>query len=250
MKNTHRILLPFLALMLIACILIPERAAAMATPAFLSGPASVIEDVRGAMRDVRETLDGLKRFFAAINSAVSAVTDLIGTTALILLVAVIVISTLLSFAGIPRGPSSFVVSLAFADVIWVLWMKSFAGPGGYSIMPVVKANAMLLLPLAGVYLAARLLRRSAVVLAGGALASVKSLFRGGRMSHSRAVSLTKRLHAAGALLEERLMGDILGARNGSVHISRVTIESAKALAALLDELKSAKNEDDGDSCGA
>ncbi len=247
MKNAHRICMPLLALTLIAGILVPEGAAAMSTPTFLSGPSSVIEEVRGAMRDLRETLDGLKRFFGAISAAVSTVTGLIGTTALILLVAIVVISTLLSFAGIPRGPSSFMVSLAFADALWVLWMKSFAGLGGYSIMPVVKANAMLLLPLAGIYLAARLLRRSAVALAGRALSSVKSLFRGGRMSHARAVSLAKRLRTAGGLLEEKLMGDILAARNGSVRISGVTIESAKALAALLGELKSVNKEDDRES---
>jgi len=247
MKNAHRILMPLLPLALIVCILVPERADAIAAPAFLSGPASVIEDVRGVMRDVRETLDGLKRFFAAISAAVSTVTDLIGTTALILLVAVVVISTLLSFAGIPRGPSSFVASLAFADALWVLWMKSFAGSGGYSIMPVVKANAMLLLPLAGIYCAARLLRRAGAALAGGALSSVKSLFRGGRMSHARAVSLAKRLRAANGLLEEKLMGDILAAREGAVRISAETIESAKALAALLGELKGAKAEGDGES---
>lgn len=247
MKNAHRICMPLLALTLIAGILVPEGAAAMSTPTFLSGPSSVIEEVRGAMRDLRETLDGLKRFFGAISAAVSTVTGLIGTTALILLVAIVVISTLLSFAGIPRGPSSFMVSLAFADALWVLWMKSFAGLGGYSIMPVVKANAMLLLPLAGIYLAARLLRRSAVALAGRALSSVKSLFRGGRMNHARAVSLAKRLRTAGGLLEEKLMGDILAARNGSVRISGVTIESAKALAALLGELKSVNKEDDRES---
>ena len=67
------------------------------------------------------------------------------------------------------------------------------------------------------------------------------------MSHARAVSLAKRLRAANGLLEEKLMGDILAAREGAVRISAETIESAKALAALLGELKGAKAEGDGES---
>lgn len=93
-----------------------------------------------AYNDTKDFISGLKLFFEKL----STIASLIGFKTIVLLIAVLFISSGLSAIGVPKGRFSFFLSLAVADAIWILWKSSFGESASY--WPIVQSTLILSLP--------------------------------------------------------------------------------------------------------
>lgn len=207
------------------------------TDAF-AGITSTLQDASKTIKDLRNTADGVTRFFSAISSVISAVTSCTGWRAFVLLFGVICISAVLTFVGIPRGGVSFLISLAAADWIWVLWEKSFTPNQPMQYGPLLKANAVLLLP----FLVVMMLKKifpSLIGKIGSGMMSLLSLsfLKKRAVSKKSLIHVFNRYNDAADTLRRHLLHDILHSDEDRIVLSGNTLESINEVTRALHELK-------------
>ncbi|HDP80159.1 MAG TPA: hypothetical protein ENN21_04885, partial [Spirochaetes bacterium] len=119
--GTHRLVILAAAALLLAAlaaVVVPPAAAAGND---ITGPFS---EIRQGFRDMKESLEGVGRFFKALHSITGAVTSVIDPSAIILLLVVLFLSSGFASIGVPRGRASFTVSLIAVDSVSFLWKRS------------------------------------------------------------------------------------------------------------------------------
>ncbi len=106
---------------------------------------------------ISSTLSEIKNFLSGINSFISSmlsITKLIGFSTFVLFFFILLLSSGLSAIGIPRGKTSFLVSLLIADSLWIIWSRSF-NPHSYDYLTHVgRTNLTILLPVISLAFAA------------------------------------------------------------------------------------------------
>ncbi|PKL39835.1 MAG: hypothetical protein CVV44_06335 [Spirochaetae bacterium HGW-Spirochaetae-1] len=107
------------------------------------GPSFFKPAVPSVIRDIQDLITGINTFI----SRVSTVTGLVGFQTILLFISVLIISSGLSAIGLPKGKTVFLLSLAMADTLWILWKDSFNPESLSYLVPVLRANLILLIPL-------------------------------------------------------------------------------------------------------
>jgi hypothetical protein len=112
----------------------------------LADVKDTITDVKNAIVEIKATVDGLLKFINTISDTIKTLSSIIGFKAIILLASIIVLSSILSFFGIPRGNTSFMISMILSDAVWYTWARSF-NPESYNfIRSIIYTNMILLSP--------------------------------------------------------------------------------------------------------
>ena len=204
-----------------------------------AGITTAVQDVSKTMRDIRTTTEGVTRFFTSVSRVVSLITSCAGWRVFALLFGVILISSVLTFIGIPRGGLSFIVSLALADWIWVLWEKSITPDAPVNYAAVLKANAVLLLP----FIAVMLLKKNLAPLGRKIGAGITAVFRLPFMrkkivSKESLLKDIQKYNDASGVLQQRLLQDMAYSGGDSVVLSGKTVESIDEVAGILREMHS------------
>ena len=231
---TRKTLSLYLSLVLSASLL-----NAVKTGHAVSGPVacdlgSFVDGIRESIDGIREGITGVVKFVESVTGLVKIIASLAGIEAVLLLLGVAAISSIIGLVGMPRGKTSFLVSLGCADALWVTWHASFGPIDAVFISSVVKTNLILLAPLGVIALAARygpVLGR----LAAGVFRRVFPARSGyGRDEMVEIFEKYKDLHAG---LEKALLRDILRAGEGKVKLSPGTRLLAGEAARLSRELE-------------
>jgi hypothetical protein len=116
-----------------------------------ASPAAALplpEGFEHAIRQVQELVTTVKDFSALLYSAAAFVTKLLGFSAILLFIAVLVTSSGLVAVGIPAGKFPFLISLAFWDTMWILWTVSSGGVSAPFIGGFLLVNAKIAAPFA------------------------------------------------------------------------------------------------------
>lgn len=192
-----------------------------------ASPASALplpEGLENAIRQMQELVTTVKAFSAMIYGAAAFVTKLLGFSAILLFVAVLVTSSGLVAVGLPPGKFPFFISLAFWDTMWVLWTVSSGGISAPFIGDFLLVNAKVAAPFAvfeffrlGVpFLYRMALRRFA---------------KG--VSRSEAAGFAGNVSRSAAEFSASLAGDLASGRRRVVP-SRQSLDSARELRRLCD----------------
>ena len=97
-----------------------------------------------------ESLDHLGKIVTALTdffSVIKSVLTITGVNTLVLLIMVTIFSAGLNVVGLPRGKTSFLISLAAADSLWFAWEKAMNTEPGVFFPAMLKSNTLLVLPL-------------------------------------------------------------------------------------------------------
>ena len=205
-----------------------------------AGITSTFQEASNTVKELKSAAEGAGRFFSAVSSVISALTSFAGWRAFVLLFGVILISAVLTFIGIPRGGISFLISLAVADWIWVLWAKSFTPDAPVQYAPLIQANAVLLLPLAVVMVIKKILPRIGAKIGAGAGFIFTLPFLKKRSAPKRLL-LQKlgKYNGASARLQQRLLEDIMNSEGDRVVLSGDTVEHMDEITRVLKEIQEA-----------
>lgn len=218
------------------CNIVTERHSAVSPVACAFG--DIINDVRETVNGIREGINGVVRFVDTITGMARAVASLAGIRAVLLLLGAMVISSMTYHLGMPRGRGAFLLSLACADALWVLWHRSFV-PIDYGFaLSVIRTNLAVLAPFAAIAFASW----SWPPLARGGRRLFRRVFRGsGRTSEEMAEEM-ERYQALHASLESSLLRDIIGAGGGRVELSAGTKRLAAEMSVLAGEMADGKKD--------
>jgi hypothetical protein len=187
------------------------------------------------MTGIISTLREIKDFISGINSFISSivsVTKLIGFTTFVLFLFILLLSSGLSAVGIPRGRTSFIVSLLIADSIWIMWFRSF-NPDSYDFLAQLgRANLIILLPVIFFAFAAWIfpLLKGKIKLPG---------FRKRRgLSGSETGKLSEEFSHYSRGFQNALVNDIIASHSKKdILLSSETLKYSRKLKGLLDELE-------------
>jgi hypothetical protein len=100
------------------------------------------------LRDIQGIINMIKAFI----SWLEALSKMLGFRTIILLLAVMILSSAMSAFGLRRGKFTFLLSLGIADALWIIVEKSFGVALPEYLGHMFKANLFLLSPLAAVAL--------------------------------------------------------------------------------------------------
>lgn len=116
-----------------------------------------IKEAGDSMKEIRDGIAGIARFFETLTDVVSTVTSLTGFRVFVLLLAVMLVSSIFTFLGLPKGKTVFFLSLISVDALWIIWQRSFEPLSMGFFWVMIKANAILLAPVLVISLSARYL---------------------------------------------------------------------------------------------
>jgi hypothetical protein len=197
---------------------------------------SFVNGVRDSIDGIREGISGVVKFVESVTGLVKTIASLAGIEAVLLLLGVAAISSIIGLVGVPRGKTSFLVSLGCADALWVTWHASFGPLDAGFITSVVKTNLILLAPLGVIALAARY----GPSLGRHAAGAFRRVFpsRGG-YERDELVEIFERYRDLHSGLEKALLRDIIRAGDGKAGLSSGTRLLAGEVARLSRELENA-----------
>lgn len=110
-----------------------------------SDVTSALSEIKNTFNEIKETFAGIGRFFKNISIVTGTIARYVDPRAVLLLFWVLFFSAGFAAIGIPRGKTSFIISLISVDALWILWEKSM-NPENWSIAMFVRVNLILLLP--------------------------------------------------------------------------------------------------------
>jgi hypothetical protein len=134
---------------LFASLLLFHNLTSSLEPAGAMSPAAAQCGITDTIEQIGLFIAAVKQFFTLL----AGIFSVTGLNTLVLFFAVVIISSGLSALGIPRGKSSFVLSLAAADAFWFAWERGLGTEIPAFLPAMIKSNLLLLLPLALVALA-------------------------------------------------------------------------------------------------
>ncbi len=160
-----------------------------------------------------------------------------GFRAVILLLAVMIIASLFSFLGIPRGGFSFFLSLLCADALWIAWHKSFQPVEWGFIYVLLKTNLILIVPFTAVSIIVATFR-PVVYKTGNALGGLLSGILPGRKSFSRnqLVEMLELYRKNSTELENSLLRDIIDSGADRAAVSHRSKRLAKEVLHITGEI--------------
>jgi hypothetical protein len=187
---------------------------------------------------ISSTLGEIKDFISGINSFISnivSISKLIGFSTFLLFLFILLLSSGLSAIGIPRGRTSFIVSLLIADSIWIMWARSI-NPGSYDFLTRVgRANLIILLPVILAAFAAWIFPllfrklRGKIRLPG---------FRKGKVYSGRETAkLSEEFSLYSRGFQDSLVNDIISSESKKdIFLSSETVKLSRKLRGLLEEI--------------
>ena len=105
-----------------------------------------------SLSETKDSIEGLVRFIDTVAAALKTIADMIGFKAVLLFLAILVISGGLTFIGIPRGKTSFFISLIIADLTWLAFEKSL-NPQTYGfLITMLHTNVIVLIPFISIFI--------------------------------------------------------------------------------------------------
>ncbi|MBP7583972.1 MAG: hypothetical protein KBA61_08060 [Spirochaetes bacterium] len=198
----------------------------------------IVEDVRGSINAMKEKIHGLATFVETVTGAVKTIVSLAGIRAVMLLLGVMLISSLAYHLGVPRGKLSFLLSLACADALWVLWHRSFGPLDAAFAFTVAKTTLTVLAP----FIAISLIGRAWPSLARMGRRAFRKVFPGGGRDGAEVAEELQRYQSLHSGLESALLRDIIDAKGGRVHLSGDTRRLAAEMALLAGGLAEGKKD--------
>lgn len=201
-------------------------------PAFAAG----LEDIREAYADIRQNLQGIGRFSRNLSSLFRAISAVVPAGALVLLLVAAFLSAGLSSIGVPRGKTSFFVSLALADTIWYLWEKSMAPEAHAFLLTIVRINLYVL----GPYVLVAVLARTVPPLSGRLFARLGEFLRlpGVRTFEKEELGfLLERLHDTNLKIQKMLAIEISNCKNDRIKISGAARRHVEDLGSIVGRLR-------------
>ena len=192
-----------------------------------------IADIADTVKELSDLLQGIRAFL----SGMALISETIGFSTILLIIAVIVFSAGFSAIGVPRGAPSFFASLITADALWILWKIGFnTGFSEYSAA-MIKSNLIVLSPLMLAAAAVRLFPPAARRLRNRAA----SIFRRKRVYSRRTLLLLRdEFQAGSAAVDRSLVVDLLGSgERDAVALSSETLERIESLKAALSRVEAA-----------
>jgi len=191
-------------------------------------------DIAASLKELSDILQGIHSFL----SGVTFISQTIGFGTIVLFMAVLLFSAGYSALGMPRGKSSFLSALVTADVIWAAWKVSLNAPLSDCLVPMIKANLIVLCPL---IIAAAMSR--AFPAAGRMFgAALSSLFKRKKRIDARgAAGLFGEYRERSARLDKAMLEDIIAAGREvkSVSLSTETRKCAEELRDTLAKIDAA-----------
>ncbi len=172
------------------------------------------------LTETKEALEGFTRFIGSIAAVFKEISSIAGFRVIVLLIAVLFLSAVLSFIGIPKGKMNFFLSLITANAIWLLWVKSFNMPNEY-IITILKTNIILLIPVVAFLILKRVLPFIYSWIKSKLYHSFK-LFRRRLHNKKNMVETLRRYQDCSAEFEQSLIEDILNATDDSITLSQNT----------------------------
>lgn len=103
-------------------------------------------EILDAYNQIKLSFEGLSRFLDTIYYFVSAISNFLGYGAIALFFAIAFTSAGLSAIGFPKGKISFFISMAIINILWYTWNTSFKIDYSYTLMKMIKTNAIILFP--------------------------------------------------------------------------------------------------------
>lgn len=190
-------------------------------------------DIAGSLKELSDILQGIHAFL----SGVTFISQTIGFGTIVLFMAVLLFSAGYSALGMPRGKASFLSALVTADVIWAAWKAGLNAPLSDSLVPMIKANLIVLCPL---IIAAAMSRAfpAAGRMFGAALSSL--IKRKKRIGARGAAGLFGEYRERCARLDRVLLEDIIAAGRDAKYVSlspetRKSAEELRETLARMDE---------------
>jgi hypothetical protein len=188
-----------------------------------AGISAGLTEIQSTFNEIKDFFSGIKSFFEKIASF----TSFIGFGTFVLLLVVFIFSSGLSAIGIPRGRTAFFISLALADSLWILWKESFAHQSPAYLLPLFRANAILLIPYMGTLVAKKLFPLF--------MMRLKKLFiRKRKISCDLLLHLTEEIYRAFSDFQQQSHRDVLDAKErGILIMSPETIETFDRLQEII-----------------
>jgi hypothetical protein len=205
----------------------------------LSDVKDTITDVKNAIMEIKASIDGLLKFINTISDTIKTMSSIIGFKAIILLASVIVFSFILSFFGIPRGNTSFIISLILSDAIWYTWARSF-NPESYNfIKSIIYANMILLSPI----ILISLMKKFLPVLFNkfmtfAALKMRLPIFKNMIYNKDYIINFIENFQTSRAEFEKSILKDLINSKdkNSNIILSSITLEQIENMRKIINNL--------------
>ncbi len=203
----------------------------------IAGPAAVIAEIRDAITELKRVTDAAARFISTLSGIIRTIAAFAGLKAILLLLGALVISSLLVFAGIPRGVFSFFLSLFLADLLWVTWVRSYSPGAPVDYPAIVRTNGVLLVPLVFLAVVRKYLPAFLSRVFSAAYASVAGRLRRGRsLSPHELGALLESYRRASGELERSMVDDLVRSKGKNVYLSRDTRAALRETGRTLREI--------------
>ncbi len=199
---------------------LPEKSVAMG---IISGPATIIGEIRDAITELKRVTDAVARFISTLSGIIRTIAAFAGLKAILLLLGALVISSLLVFAGIPRGVFSFFLSLFLADILWITWILSYSPGAPVDYLAIMRTNGVLLMPVVGLALVRKYFPAFFSRVFSAAFASAAGRLRRGRpLSPQELGVLLESYRRASGELQKSMVDDLVRSKGKKVYLSRDT----------------------------
>ncbi|MDY6969809.1 MAG: hypothetical protein SVR08_14275 [Spirochaetota bacterium] len=186
----------------------------------------ILSGISSTIDDTTDVLTGLGRFISTISAAFTAISSIFGFKAIILFVIVLFFGAGLTFIGVPRGKSSFFTSLIIIDLVWFIWLRSFNKESWNFILPMLKTNLILLLPIIFFFL----LRRIVPIF----FTRIRIPFLKRRiMSNNEIIDMSERYQEVSSQFQKSLIRDILHKKDDKIILSGSTQNHIKQLEKII-----------------
>lgn len=200
----------------------------------------IISGVGSSIDEAAEIIKGIGGFINSLKTMISVFTGIIGLRAIVLFIVVSVIGGGLSFIGIPRGKTSFFLSLLVTDLFWFVWITNMS-PDSIELLSrvwtIVKTNLILIIPFGLIYFfkSKSRFRRSVIRFVSGIIPFAG---RNKHLKRNNVLKLTEDLLDKSLKFQKSLFNDLMNQnKNDDVFLSPETIDQKKELEELLKEIK-------------
>lgn len=186
------------------------------------------------LTETREALEGFLRFIGSISAIFKEISNIAGFRVIALLATVLFFSAVLSFIGVPKGKTSFLLALIIVNALWLLWEKSYNSSSDY--MTIVKTNGILLIPVVA-FIA---LKRTLPLIYSRFISILYrrcNLFRRRLYEKKNIIEILKRYQDCSNEFEKSLIEDILSASDDRITFSQSTNKSLGELDEIIKTIK-------------
>ncbi len=186
-----------------------------------SGSTITLAGLADTVQEMKALVEGISAFMDHF----SAFTGFVGAGTIFLLITVLFLSAGFTAVGIPKGKTSFLVSLFTADLLWVLWKLSFK-PVNYDFVGgMVRSNLILLLPMIAVIFIGRYFPRILPAAANG----IKRVFNGKASSRKELTMNLEQFQDLSSRVASSITQDLLKTGKDTIYLSP---ESKRAIGEL------------------